>query len=332
VLHGVARVLAPTDKLRLPRIQAPRLQLFDPMARFRELLALGDGMAAARCAVVHPCDAESLAGTLEATRLGLMDPVLVGPESRLRGLAESEDMDLHGVSFEDVPHSHAAATRAVGMAASGEVQALLRGSLEGAELLKAVQAEVGLRTGRLLSHLYRFDAPLYSKALFITDAVVHPRPDLATKADIVRNAIEGARLLGIERPRVGLLSMVQTVSTEVPSSVDAAALCKMADRKQIHGGLLDGPLRFDDAISPLAAQVRQLPTEVAGQADVLMAPDLESANLLARQLQTLAGATASGIVLGARVPIAWCSRGDGAQARVASALLAQLAVHAALRS
>jgi phosphate acetyltransferase len=213
------------------------------------------------------------------------------------------------------------------MAASGEVQSMMKGSLHTDELIHAVLSRTELRTGRRMSHVFRFDVPLYSKPLVITDAALNIRPTLVEKVDIVQNAIDFARLLGVELPRVALLAALENVSTHMPSTLDAAALCKMADRGQIRGGLLDGPLAFDNAISPEATLIKQIESKVAGQADVLVVPDLESGNMLAKQLEYLAGAAGSGLVLGARVPIALTSRADGPRARASSALLALLVAH-----
>ena len=327
VLYGLARVMAPTQKVRRPRYDAPHIQLFDPQARLRALLARGDGLSAIRCGIVHPCDADSLRGAMESARHGLIVPVLIGPEAKLREIAEQADIDLGGVDIESVPHSHAAACRAAEMAAAGQVEALMKGSLHTDELIRAVLATTALRTARRMSHLFRFEVPTYHKPLLLTDAALNIRPTLEDKADIVRNAIQFARILGLALPKVAILSAVETVNPNIASTLDAAALCKMADRGQISGGLLDGPLAFDNAISLRAAQTKHIDSPVAGDADILVVPDLESGNMLAKQLEYLAGATASGLVLGARVPIALTSRADGAPARVASALLAKLVAH-----
>ncbi|KAB2896602.1 MAG: bifunctional enoyl-CoA hydratase/phosphate acetyltransferase, partial [Burkholderiaceae bacterium] len=331
VLHGTARVIPPTQKVRLPKINAPQIQLFDPEARFKELLALADGMPAVRCAVVHPCDAGSLSGALDAARHGLIVPVLIGPEARIRAVADEAGLDLAGVEILAVEHSHAAAERAAGMAARREVDVLMKGSLHTDELLKAVLAEPALRTGRRMSHVFRFDVPLYPKPLLITDAALNIRPSLTEKVDIIQNAIDFARVLGVATPKVAILSAVETVNPGIPSTLDAAALCKMADRGQIQGGVLDGPLAFDNAISAEAAEIKHIASAVAGDADILAVPDLESGNMLAKQLEYLAGASGSGLVLGARVPIALTSRADGPMVRVASALLATLAAYEARR-
>ncbi|MDI1341489.1 bifunctional enoyl-CoA hydratase/phosphate acetyltransferase [Polaromonas sp.] len=327
VLHGLARVMAPTQKVRRPRYDAPHIQLFDPEARLRALLAMGDGLSAIRCGIVHPCDLESLRGAMDSAQSGLIDPVLIGPEAKLRELAEEANIDLSGIDIESVPHSHAAACKASEMAAARQVEALMKGSLHTDELIGAVIATTALRTARRMSHVFRFDVPTYHKPLLLTDAALNIHPTLAHKADIVQNAIQFARIMGTALPKVAILSAVETVNPNIVSTLDAAALCKMADRGQISGGLLDGPLAFDNAISPLAAQTKHIDSKVAGDADILVVPDLESGNMLAKQLEYLAGATASGIVLGARVPIALTSRADGASARVASALLAKLIAH-----
>lgn len=327
VLYGTAKVLAPTQKVRLPKVDAPLIQLFDPQARFKELLARGAGLEAVRCAVVHPCDAESLQGALDAAAHGLIVPVLIGPEARIRRLAQEQGLDLGKAEIISVPHSHAAAQKAAELAVTGEIEILMKGSLHTDELIQAVLAQPGLRTGRRMSHVFRFDVPLYDKPLLITDAALNIRPNLAEKVDIIQNAIDFAQLMGVQCPKVAILSAVETVNPNIPSTVDAAALCKMADRGQIKGGLLDGPLAFDNAISAHAARVKNIASVVAGDADILAVPDLESGNMLAKQLEYLAGATGAGLVLGARVPIALTSRADGPMPRVASALLAVLAAY-----
>jgi phosphate acetyltransferase len=331
VLHGTAKVIAPAVKVRLPRVSAPLIQLFDPEARFKDLLALSKGLEAVRCAVVHPCDVESLTGAMDSARYGLIIPVLIGPEMRIRHLALEAGIDLTGVEIISVSHSHAAAEKAADLAASGEVEVLMKGSLHTDEMIHAVLARPALRTGRRMSHVFRFDVPLYPKPLLITDAALNIHPTLQEKVDIVQNAIDFARILGVATPKVAILSAVEPVNPNIPSTLDAAALCKMADRGQIKGGVLDGPLAFDNAISLHAAQIKHIESAVAGDADILMVPDLESGNMLAKQLEYLAGASGSGLVLGARVPIALTSRADGPMTRVASALLALLAAHNARR-
>ena len=331
VLYGTARVLAPMRKVRLPKTHAPQIQLFDPQARFSALLALGKDMEAVRCAVVHPCDIGSLSGAIDSAHYGLIIPVLIGPEARIRHLAKEGDIDLSGVEIVSVLHSHAAAEKAADMAVAGEVEVIMKGSLHTDELITAVLKRPTLRTGRRMSHVFRFDVPLYAKPLLITDAALNIHPTLSEKVDIIQNAIDFARILGVKTPKVAILSAVETVNPNIPSTVDAAALCKMADRGQITGGVLDGPLAFDNAISSHAAEIKHIESVVAGYADILAVPDLESGNMLAKQLEYLAGASGSGLVLGARIPIALTSRADGPMNRVASALLAKLAAHNARR-
>lgn len=326
VLHGTACVLAPTEKVRLPKPSTPHIQLYDPEARYLTLLAKGDGLAPARCAVVHPCDDGSLTGAMDAARQGLIVPVLIGPAAKIRQLAQQIGVDLTGAELVDEPHSHAAAERAALMAAQGQVEMLMKGSLHTDELIHAVLQQKQLRTGRRMSHVFRFDVPLYDKPLLITDAALNIEPTLLEKVDIVQNAIDFCRVLGVAEPKVAILSAVETVNPAIPSTLDAAALCKMADRGQIKGGVLDGPLAFDNAISARAAEVKHIASPVSGQADILMVPDLESGNMLAKQLEYLAGASGSGLVLGSRVPIALTSRADGPMNRMASALLALLVV------
>ncbi|HEX5785835.1 MAG TPA: bifunctional enoyl-CoA hydratase/phosphate acetyltransferase [Burkholderiaceae bacterium] len=326
VLHGTACVLAPTDKVRLPKPSTPQIQLYDPEARYLALMAKGEGLAPARCAVVHPCDDGSLAGAMDAARQGLIVPVLIGPVAKIRQLAQQIGVDLAGAELLDEPHSHAAAERAALMAAQGQVEMLMKGSLHTDELIHAVLMQKPLRTGRRMSHVFRFDVPLYDKPLLITDAALNIEPTLPEKVDIVQNAIDFCQVLGVAMPKVAILSAVETVNPAIPSTLDAAALCKMADRGQIKGGVLDGPLAFDNAISARAAEVKHIASPVSGQADILMVPDLESGNMLAKQLEYLAGASGSGLVLGSRVPIALTSRADGPMNRMASALLALLVV------
>ncbi|MFN5234859.1 MAG: bifunctional enoyl-CoA hydratase/phosphate acetyltransferase [Burkholderiaceae bacterium] len=327
VLRGMARVMAPTQKIKRPKISAPQIQLFDPIERLNTLLSLADSLEALRCAVVHPCDPESLAGALDAAQRGLIVPVLVGPVGKIRSAAIAGNLSLDGIELIDAPHSHAAAEQAAEMAARGEVEILMKGSLHTDELIHAVLLHKELATGRRLSHVFRFDVPMYPKPLMVTDAALNIAPTLLEKVDIVRNAIDFAHILGNTNPKVALLSAVETVTPAIPSTLDAAALCKMADRGQIKGAIVDGPLAFDNAISPHAAQVKQIVSRVAGDADILVAPDLESGNMLAKQLEYMAGASSAGVVLGARVPIALTSRADGPAARMGSALLALLVAH-----
>ena len=329
VLKGLARVMAPTQKVRRPRVDAPSIQLIDPAARFKSLLAKAEGLSAVRCGVVHPCDPESLSGALDAAAHGLIVPVLIGPEDKIRATALAAGLSLDGIEVVPVAHSHEAAERAALMAVQGDLEILMKGSLHTDELLHAVLAQPGLRTGRRMSHVFRFDVPLYPKPLMVTDAALNISPSLRDKADIIQNAIDLAHTLGVEQPKVAILAAVETVNPDMPSTLEAAALCKMADRGQIKGGLLDGPLAFDNAISHEAARIKRIESHVAGDADILVAPDLEAANMLAKQLEYLAGASGAGLVVGARLPIALTSRADGPRTRVASAVLALVAAHQA---
>lgn len=302
---------------------------FDAQARLQALLAKASALPAVRCAVVHPCDRESLSGALHAAQRGLIVPVLVGPRARIQAIAQENGLDLQDTEIVDVPHSHAAAEVAADLAERGQVEILMKGSLHTDELLHAVLCQPGLRTGRRVSHIFRFEVPAYHKPLWVTDAALNIVPTLTDKVDIVQNAIDFLHTMGTPEPKVAILSAVETVNPAIASTLDAAALCKMADRGQIKGGLLDGPLAFDNAISAHAAQVKHIQSPVAGDADILVAPNLEAGNMLAKQLEYLGGATSSGLVLGARVPIALTSRADGPDNRVASALLALIAAHQA---
>ncbi len=327
VLSGTAVVIAPAQKVRRPARNTQRLHTFDPQARLDALLGTVAHLQAVRCAVVHPCDPESLRGALNAAAHGLIEPVLIAPEMKLRAVAEAAGLDLSDIEIIPVEHSVAAAERAAEMAAAGQVEAMMKGSLHTDELMHAVVTRRELRTKRRLSHVFRFDVPMYEKPLLITDAALNIKPTLEEKADIIQNAINLSHALGNTRPNVAILSAVETVNIKMQSTLDAAALCKMADRGQITGGNLDGPLAFDNAISMEAVRIKGIESTVAGNADILVVPDLESGNMLAKQLEYLAGATTCGVVLGARIPIALTSRADGAAARVASAALTLLMAH-----
>ncbi len=297
--------------------------------KYAMLLARCEGLPPIPTAVAHPCDYASLDGALEAARLGLIVPCLVGPAARIRAVAEEHGLDLGDTEIIDAPHSHASAEAAVDAVRTGRAELLMKGSLHTDELLHAVtRSTSGLRTGRRLSHVFAMDVPSYHKPLFITDAAVNIFPTLNEKADIVRNAIDLVRVLGIERPKVAILSAVETVTDKIPSTIDAAALCMMSLRGQIEGGILDGPLAFDNAISKAAADTKGIHSEVAGDPDILLVPDLEAGNMLAKQLTFLAGAEAAGIVLGARVPIILTSRADSVRARIGSCAIAVLVAHA----
>jgi phosphotransacetylase len=281
-----------------------------------------------RVGVVHPCDSLSLEGALAARDEQIIIPVLIGPRAKIEAAARASGVSLAGVEIVDAPHSHAAAEQAVDLVRRGKLAALMKGSLHTDEVMSAVvRKDNGLRTERRISHVFVLDAPSYCKPLFVTDAAINIYPSLDDKRDIVQNAIDLAHALGIERPKVALLSAIETVDAKIISTIDAAALCKMADRGQISGALLDGPLAFDNAISPEAAKSKNIVSQVAGDADILVAPDLEAGNILAKQLVFLAGAQDAGLVLGARVPIILTSRADDVRSRVASSALAQIFAH-----
>ncbi|WP_349252681.1 phosphate acetyltransferase [Burkholderia cenocepacia] len=298
--------------------------------KYEALIARCRALRPVTVAVAHPCDEVSLHAATAAARAGIIVPVLVGPVARITMLAATLGVDLSGYRLVDAPHSHASAARAVELVRAGDAQALMKGSLHTDELLtEVVRADTGLRTGRRLSHVFIMDVPTYPKPLFITDAAVNIRPTLEQKADIAQNAIDLAHALGIARPKVAILSAVETVSSKLPSTLDAAALCKMAERGQITGALLDGPLALDNAISPEAARLKHLDSAVAGEADILLVPDLEAGNMLAKELTFLANADAAGIVLGARVPVILTSRADSERTRLASCAVAALVAAAA---
>jgi phosphate acetyltransferase len=282
--------------------------------------------------VVHPCDRDALVGAIEAAKRGLIIPVLVGPAAKIHAAAEAAAVDLAPYRIVSTEHSHAAAERAVAMARAGEVEAIMKGSLHTDELMAAVvPSATGIRTARRVSHVFVLDVAAYPRPLFVTDAAINIAPTLSDKVDIVQNAIDLAHVLGIETPRVAILSAVETVNSDIPSTLDAAALCKMADRGQIIGGILDGPLAFDNAVSEEAARTKGIVSAVAGRADILLVPDLEAGNMLAKQLTYLAGADSAGIVLGARVPIVLTSRSDNVRSRLASTAVMVLVAHARRR-
>ncbi|GHC27134.1 bifunctional enoyl-CoA hydratase/phosphate acetyltransferase [Aidingimonas halophila] len=300
----------------------------DTGVRHRQLIESTRNYPPIRTAVVHPCSASSLGGALASWREGLIEPVLVGPWARIKAAADDLAVNLDDFDIIDTPHSHASAERAVALAATKGVAALMKGSLHTDELMTAALSRAaGLRTERQMSHVYALDVPSYPLPLLITDAALHIAPDLTAKCDIVQNAIELAHALAIECPKVAILSAVETVKSDIPSTLDAAALCKMSQRGQITGGILDGPLAIDNAVSHDAARQKGIESEVAGQADILMAPDLEAANMIAKLLIHLAGAQAAGIVLGARVPIMLTSRADDISSRLASSAIALRLVH-----
>jgi len=301
--------------------------------RYHELIAQAEPFDAIRTAVVHPVDSASLLGALEAQSAGLIQPVLIGPQPRIEAAAEEADADLSGVEIVNVEHSDAAAEKAVELARAARVDAIMKGALHTDELMRPVVDKArGLRTDRRISHVFALDVPSYPKHLFITDAAINIAPDLEDKRDIVQNAIDLALALRIAQPKVAVLGPVEIVTPKIPATVDAAALCKMADRGQIVGGVVDGPLAFDNAISEDAAKSKGIVSPVSGQADILVVPDLNSGNMLAKQLEYLAGALMAGIVLGSRVPIALTSRADTPLTRKASCALAKILAHRSRRS
>ncbi|MFT4065948.1 bifunctional enoyl-CoA hydratase/phosphate acetyltransferase [Paraburkholderia sp.] len=329
VLLGIATVIAPATPIAwaaMPRPEAAvrrhdRYEAFIREARARPAL---------RTAIVHPCSPESIRAALEARDEGLLDLLLIGPEHKIRSAADAAQLSLDGVDIESVEHSHAAAARAVELGAAGKVAALMKGSLHSDELLSAlVAAGSGLRTERRISHVYAMDVPAYAKPLVVTDAAVNIAPTLEQKRDICQNAIDLLHLLGVDVPRIAVLAAEETVNPRMPTTLDAAALTVMAARGQITGALVDGPLAFDNAISTAAAHTKGIASPVAGEADILLVPDLEAGNMLAKQLVYFAGADAAGIVLGARLPIILTSRADSLRVRLASAALAKLAAERA---
>ncbi len=333
VIRGTALVIAPTEKVKRQRAILPEVQLHDHGAWYRHLLELANGLAPIQMAVVHPVNSNTLLAAIEAAQAGLIVPVLVGPQDKIKAVALAHDIDLSPYRIMSTEHSHAAAGQAVALARAGEVDAVMEGSLHTRELMYAVLAPgIGLSTARRMSHVFVEGVPTYPHPLLITDTVLNIYPDLEAKKDIVQNAIDLAHVLGIEVPKVAILSAIETVSPKLQSTMDAAALCKMADRGQITGGLVDGPLPFDTAISLEAAHAKGIVSTVAGQADILVVPDLESGNMLAKQLDYLSDAEAAGIVLGARVPIVLTNRPDNSLAHQASCALALLLAHSKRKS
>jgi len=296
--------------------------------KYERLIAATESLQPLVAAVAHPCDKTSLKGALEAAGAALIVPILVGPKDRIRAVSEALAIDLHGMDIVDVPHSEAAAEKAVELVRAGRAEVLMKGSLHSDELLAAVtKRETGLRTGRRISHVFVMDVPTHPNTLFITDAAVNIAPDLVAKRDIVQNAIDLYAGLGLGKPKVAILSAIETINPSIPSTIEAAALCKMADRGQIIGGELDGPLAFDNAISPEAVRIKGIKSPVAGHAQILVVPDLEAGNMLAKNLTFLSNADAAGIVLGARVPIVLTSRADNVRTRLASCAVAVLLAH-----
>jgi phosphate acetyltransferase len=328
VIDGSALVIAPAEKIKRPRIALPEVKIEEHGAKFRHLISLAETLKPIVTAIVHPVDANSLGGAVAAAQANLIVPVLVGPEHKIRATAESVGLDISPYRLVATEHSDAAAATAVALAKKGEVHALMKGSLHTDEFMHPiVHGENGLRTDRRLSHVFLLDVPSYDRPLLVTDGAINISPDLEDKRDIVQNAIDMALALGIATPKVAVLSAVEVVTPKIPSTVEAAAICKMAGRNQITGGIVDGPLAFDNAVSKDAARAKGIESPVAGLADILVVPDVEAGNMLAKQLEYLADADAAGVVVGARVPIILTSRADSIQSRLASSAVAALIEH-----
>ncbi|MFW2853958.1 bifunctional enoyl-CoA hydratase/phosphate acetyltransferase [Sphingomonas sp. TX0543] len=329
VITGQAEVRAPCEKISRQRVALPDVRVSHHDA-YRLLIERTQGADPPATAVVHPCTAQAIIAAVDAAREGLIEPILVGPAKKIQAAAREAGQDISAFRLVDAEHSHAAAARAVALVRAGEARLLMKGSLHTDELMGAIVArETGLRTERRISHAYVMDVPGHPAPLIITDAAINITPSLEEKADIIRNAIDLAHVLGIAEPKVAILSAVETVNPILPSTLEAAALCKMADRGQILGGILDGPLALDNAISEAAAQEKGIVSPVAGKAEILVVPNLEAGNMLAKQLTFLGGADAAGVVLGARVPIILTSRADSLRTRLASCAIAVLLARAA---
>lgn len=326
VLEGEAKVLAPAEKICWNAVPLPEVQMKTPTHNYQQwLVGKVHGLKPLKVAVVHPADVFSLSGAIEAARAGIIEPIFIGPEEKIHKVATNANIDLSAYKIISTKHSHAAAAKAVEMARTGKVEALMKGKLHTDELMEAVVSkENGLRTGRRMSHIFVLDVPSYPKPLFLTDAAINIKPTLMEKKDIVQNAIDLFQALKLGTPKVAILSAVETVSEKIPSTLDATALCKMAERGQITNGILDGPLAFDNAISVEAATIKGLHSEVAGNADILVVPDIESGNMLYKQLRYFSGVQGAGIVLGAKVPIILTSRAGDSESRTISAALALL--------
>lgn len=328
IANGVTEVIAPVKKIVRPRPELPSV-LVQTSDSYAELVSRCESLEPVSTVVAHPCDKISLTGVIEAARAQLITPILVGSKHKIMELAKSAELDISGFPIHDVPHSHAAASTAVELVRQGSAEILMKGSLHTDELLSAIlSSSTGIKTERRISHVFVMDVPTYPKLLLVTDGAVNLFPDLIAKRDICQNAIDLAQTLNIGTPKVAILSAVEKVNPKIPSTVEAGALCKMADRGQIKGAILDGPLAFDNAISKQAAITKKIVSEVAGNADILVAPDLEAGNILAKQLSFLNHADAAGILLGAKVPVILTSRADNLRARMASCCVAVLQAHA----
>jgi phosphate acetyltransferase len=304
-----------------------------PASKYERLIARAKQVHPATTIVVHPCEETALRGPIQAAEAGIIKPILVGPAAKIKAVAREHRLDIDRFDLIDVPHSHAAAAKAVELIHQSQGELLMKGSLHTDELMREVtSSKTGLRTERRISHVFILDVPGYAETLFITDAAINIFPDLDAKRDIVQNAIDLFTQVGLGTPRVAILSAVETVTSKIPSTIDAAALCKMADRGQITGGILDGPLAYDNAIDPEAARIKGIKSEVAGRAQILVVPDLEAGNMLAKNLAFMAKADTAGIVLGARVPIILTSRADSVRSRMASCAAAVLYADARRRA
>jgi len=332
VFDGMAVVFAPRERIVRTPLEMPEVHVRDE-ERYQAFIDRAAALDPVVTAVVHPCDQSSLEGPIVAAEAGLIVPTLIGPEAKIRAVAEAHGIDIDGVPIVDVEHSHAAAAKGVELTRAGRFQALMKGSLHTDELMREVMSgSTGLRTERRISHCFVLDVPSYPGALIVTDAAINIYPSLEDKQHICQNAIDLANVLPMGEPRVAILSAVETVYPKIGSTIEAAALCKMADRGQITGGLLDGPLAFDNAVSEEAAKTKGIVSPVAGRANILLVPDLESGNMLAKQLMYLGGAAAAGIVLGARVPIVLTSRADSVRTRMASCAVSAFMADARARA
>lgn len=325
VFSGSAELLAPLTKMRWSTLPLPQVIVNNQYRHYLGLIDRANAKPPVRTAIAWPCDEVSLGGAMQAVKDRLIAPTLVGSEAKIRALAEKMELDLSAAQIIDIAESRSAAIKAVELARKGEVQMLMKGSLHTDELMGAVVSrEGGMRIGRRISHVFALDVPSYHKTLFVTDAAVNIQPDLETKIDILQNAIDMMQTIGIANPKVAILSAVESVNAAIPSTLDAAALCKMVDRGQISGAIVDGPLAFDNAISSEAARIKKITSRVSGDVDLLMVPNLEAGNILFKELQYLAGALAAGVVVGAKVPVVLTSRADGELVRMASCALGVL--------
>jgi len=333
VIDGEARVIAPKEKISRPEVRLPEVVFEERSAKFRRLIDIADDLEPVAMAVVHPVEKTTLEGAVVAAKRNLIVPILVGPEDKIRATARASAADISKFEIVDVPHSHAAAEKSVELVHAGRVAALMKGALHTDEFMHPiVSRSTGLRTERRMSHVFVMDIPNVARPLFISDAALNIAPDLATKKDIVQNAIDLARSIGIDLPKVAILSAVESILPHIPSTIEAAALSGMARRGQIAGGIVDGPLAFDNAISHEAARAKGIVSDVAGKADILIVPALEAGNMIAKQLVYLSDAQAAGVVMGARVPIVLTSRAGSIENRLASCAVAALVHHTTIEA